>query len=247
MSPESSRSAPASSRAGRRWRSPTRHDGVVRRPRHRPAPGCAAGGRSPRRAPRAARHIRRPSRSARPASTLCVATPPPERAAPPLRRTARARRRARPPRGRPQPRGGRRDGRALVHRSRHGRPPLLLVAAASSSTGSRAWLLRLVRRQRDVSERGTPFARLPAPFRRTDPRRDRQPVPRAAADARHAERARQRGPHGACSRRSARRGNRDASPPRHTPMRPQHSGWRDRRARRRRSASTSSSTRTSSV
>ena len=106
-----------------------------------------------RRAPRAARRIRRPSPSARPGSTTV--------------RRLRARRASSAgcfdaqlaladelgqPVVDPHPRGRRRDGRArsrLVRR--HGRPPLLLVARAARA-GARARVLRLVRRQRHVSE-----------------------------------------------------------------------------------------------
>ena len=72
----------------------------------------------------------------------------------------------------------------------------------AARAGARARLLRLVRRQRHVPER----ARAARPRRarpgRRHPRRDRQPVPRAAAAARPAERAGERRPH----RRRARRG-----------------------------------------
>ena len=73
------------------------------------------------------------------------------RAAPALRRPARARRRALAPGCRPQPRSCRRDRRRARAVQRHGDPPLLLVAGAAPGR-ARSPVLRLVRRQRHLSE-----------------------------------------------------------------------------------------------
>ena len=114
--------------------------------RHRPAPGVHAGGRPRRRAPRAARAIRRPSRSGETGldGFHRFATLDEQRRA--ARRAARARRRARAPGRDPQPRGG---ARRPPRRSRRSPgtvdPPLLLVAPAARRR-DRARLLRLLRR-----------------------------------------------------------------------------------------------------
>ena len=68
-----------------------------------------------------------------------------------LRRPARARRRALAPGCRPQPRSCRRDRRRARAVQRHGDPPLLLVAGAAPGC-ARSPVLRLVRRQRHLSE-----------------------------------------------------------------------------------------------
>ena len=85
------------------------------------------------------------------------------------------------------------------------RPPLLLVAAPARA-GARARLVRLVRRQRHLPEGGRAAPRRDADARRPDPRRDRLPVPRAAADARPPERAGLRHAHARRARAGARGG-----------------------------------------
>ena len=97
----------------------------------------------------------------------------------------------------------RRDGGRTRRVRRSGRPALLL-GARPAGAGARAWLLRLVRRERHVSE-GEPAPRGGgARSRGQDPRRDGQPVPRAPARARTAERADERDAHARDARRRAR-------------------------------------------
>ena len=78
----------------------------------------------------------------------------------------------------------------------------------AAPAGARARLVRLVRRQRHVPERVRPArSRRVAVPARPDPRRDRLPVPLAAAAPRAAERAGERRPHGRRARGGTRRGS----------------------------------------
>ena len=153
-------------------------------------------------------------------------------------------------------------GKPVVIHTRAADDDTLAVARAASTARSsctasrrrapagraRARLLRLVRRQRHLPEgrRSCALAATPGPGR-PHPRRDRQPVPRAAAGPRPAERAGER--RSTRSPRSPRRAarTRPSSRRRSTRTPPPLLGCRERRGRRRSSASTSSSTRTSSA
>ena len=89
---------------------------------------------------------------------------------------------------------------SVVRRNRH--PPLLL-GSGPARHGARARLLRVVRRERDLSEGRSAAGGGGRRARRSDPRRDRQPVSRAAAAPRQAKRAGQRAPHARRPRGSA--------------------------------------------
>ena len=111
----------------------------------------------------------------------------------------------------PSPKAGRRphEGRRRGHARcalrirRHGRPALLLLHRPAAR-GAGARLLRLVRRQRDLSEGRGPPRPPPRGSRSTGSWPRRTPVPRAAAGPRPAERARERRSHPRRSRRGAR-------------------------------------------
>ena len=156
-------------------------------------------------------------------------------------------RRIRPAGRHPHARRRRRHRRGAARLRRHRRPALLLGAGAagdrrsSAATTSRSPATSRIRRRRSCATRPR---EVPAD---RHPRRDRQPVPRAAAAARRAERAGLRRPHGRRARRGARRGRATSSPPGSTRTRPRLSACAVSVSPKKRSASTSSSTRTSSA
>src|SRR5439155_25668608 len=102
--------------------------------------------------------------------------------------------------------------------SGHGRAPLLCLPTPAAGR-ARARVVRLVRRQRELPESRRPSPRGDASPGRSDPRRDRLAVPRAAAGAwqgertgvrrAHARRARAGARGGAGRARAADRGERD--------------------------------------
>ena len=102
------------------------------------------------------------------------------RAAPAPGGASRARGGARASDRDPQPRSGRGDGESARGLSGKRCAPLLLVAGARPR-GRRARVLRLVRRKRHVSERRRAAVGRDCDRARPHPRRDGQPVPRAAA------------------------------------------------------------------
>ncbi len=167
-------------------------------------------GRPRRRAARPARRIRSRSRSGRRGSTASTPSRRSTSSSALFDAPARARGGARASGRDPQPRGGRGDGRRARARS-----PGTVILHCFSSPGL---LETAVERGYYVSFAGNvtyPKAaelRLLRPARpaRPPPRRDRQPVPRAAARARPAERAGERRAHARRARRGARRGARDA-------------------------------------
>src|SRR5581483_5699021 len=128
------------------------------------------------------------------------------RAAARVRGAAHARPRAREAGGRPHARGRRRHPRAAARTRRARRPPLLLLAAPPRR-GARARLVGVLRRQRDLQERVRAARGGTARAGRAAARRDRQPLPRAAAGAGEAERARVRRAHLRPARRPGRRGD----------------------------------------
>ena len=189
-----------------------------------------------------------PSPSARPASTSTATTRRTTASASSSQRAARARRRARQDRRRPHARGLERDGRrcsepfaGTVVLHCFSAPELLPVALERGYYLSFAGNVTYPKAEdlREAARAGS---------RRAAARRDRQPVPLAAAQAWPAERARERRPHRSprSPRRAAR--TRPSSPPGSTPTRPPRSASREPAApRRRSSASTSWSTRTCSA
>ena len=170
--------------------------------RDRSASGCDRGGSAPRRAPRPARASEGGCRR-RGGARLPLRRRREGRATTPVLRAARDRRRARPPDRRPHPLRERRHGDDAPRPRRHRRHALLLRAGTARG-GSRARLVLLLRRQRDLSEgRGAPGGRRGRAGRQ-DPRRDGQSLPRAAARPRPTERACPRRPHARGARRGAR-------------------------------------------
>ena len=117
-------------------------------------------------------------------------------------RAARAGPRRRQAGRHPHARGRRRHPRAAPPTRRPGRPALLLVACAPRA-GPLPRLVRLVRRQRDLQERVRAAGRRAGGTGRPAPRRDRQPVSRAAAGAGPSQRARLRRAHVPGARRGA--------------------------------------------
>src|SRR5437762_11266749 len=106
----------------------------------------------------------------------------------------------------------------MVRRNR--RAALLLVVAPPRRC-RRAGVVCLVRRERDVCERGRSSRRRPRRSRRTHSRRDRQSLAGATAGPRQDERACVRCPHGRGARRGARR---EARRPRRADRRERHRG-----------------------
>src|SRR5207247_1734266 len=103
------------------------------------------------------------------------------------------------------PRGGRRDRRRARSLPRNGSPALLLVAGVAPSR-ARPPVLRLVRRERDLSE-GSRAARSGARCAaRPDPRRDGQSLSRPTGGQGSPERACASGSHRLGTRAGARRG-----------------------------------------
>src|SRR5919204_31035 len=196
---------------------------VPRRTRHRPArhgrvrssgdpsaPGKRSRGerRGARRA-RAAPRRRARRRGRRDRARLLPGLGGSGRSGAPLRSPARAGRRPRQARGDPQPECELGRARRARRVRRDGHPPLLFVAGPSRGC-PRAWVLRLVCRQRHVRQgRGAARGGSASPLG-ANPGRDRQPLPRAGPAARPAERARQHRPHGRGDRGRAGRGPRGA-------------------------------------
>ena len=170
----------ASTPACARSSSPSAHDGVFAALGIDPHQAAADEAAARRRARVSCSRTRERSRSARRASTTTTAATGATSSAASSRRSSSSRpsstcrssihyaRRRRGHRG--APRGFRRHRR-----------PALLLGARPPRRRARARLVRLVRRQRHLPEGGRAARGRRAGARRPDPRRDRQPVPRAAA------------------------------------------------------------------
>src|SRR5581483_4006927 len=122
-----------------------------------------------------------------------------------VRPPARGRRGARAPGRGALPRRSAGDRGSARRLRRHGRAALLL-RAEPAARGAGTPLLRLVRGQRHLPERGVASRRGRGRPSRPPPRGDRQPLPRSPAGTRPPQRARLPGAHRRPARRPARRG-----------------------------------------